>query len=324
MSRLDITRMRNGRYFSYYRGEELIKDKDVLERIRALRIPPAWSSVTIASSKTAKVLAQGVDKAGRVQSIYNPTYRAKQDKLKYQRILAFASRLPDLRAQVEKDLSRRDLPKEKILACIVKLIDVAYFRVGNQEYAKANDSYGITTMRSKHIDYTKYSVTFDFMGKSGKHHVKKITDRTLTKIIKQLDEMPGYEIFRYRDVDGCIHNISSQDVNDYIKTYMGSDFTAKDFRTWGGTLLAVDLLASEEMKESSSDRKKVITNCVKHVAQRLGNTPAIARASYINPTVFSRYIKGEDFGAVKQTIKNMRPKKYISQDEYCALKILES
>lgn len=324
MSRLDITRSRNGRYFSYYRGETQIKDKATLERIRALRIPPAWSKVAIASSETAKVLAQGVDKAGRIQSIYNPKFRAKQDKLKYKRILAFASHLPDLRAQVAKDLSKPGLPKEKILACVVKLIDVAYFRVGNEEYAKENDSYGITTMRSKHIDFTNYSVTFDFMGKSGKHHVKKINDRTLAKIIKQLDEMPGYEIFRYRDEDGNLHNVSSQDVNEYIKTYMGDDFTAKDFRTWGGTLLAVDLLASEELKESSNDRKKAVTDCVKHVAQRLGNTPAIARASYINPTVFSRYIKGEDFNAVKQTIKNMQPQKYISQDEYCALKILEA
>lgn len=323
MSRLDIARSRNGRYFAYYKGEAKISDKPTLERIRALRIPPAWTDVRIASSENAKVLAQGVDKAGRPQSIYNPKFRARQDKLKHRRILEFAARLPDLRQQVERDLAKPDLPKEKIMACIVKLIDIAYFRVGNEEYAEENDSYGITTMRSKHIDVTNYNVTFDFMGKSGKHHVKKISDRRLASIIKQLDEMPGYEVFRYRDEQGELHNVSSGDVNEYIKSYTGDDFTAKDFRTWGGTLLAVDILATEP-KKPTTERKQAITACVRHVAQKLGNTPAIARASYINPRVFDRYIGGEDFNAVKQTISSMKPREYISADEYCALKILEA
>jgi DNA topoisomerase-1 len=324
MSRLDITRSRNGRYFAYFKGDVQLKDKATLERIRAMRIPPAWSNVAIASSENAKVLAQGTDKAGRPQSIYNPKFRAKQDKLKHQRIVEFASRLPDLRKQVEGDLAKPGLPKEKVMACIVKLIDVAYFRVGNEEYAEENNSYGITTMRSKHIDYTNYSVTFDFMGKSGKHHVKKINDQRISKIIKQLDEMPGYEIFRYRDVQGDLHNVSSQNVNEYIKEYMGGDFTAKDFRTWGGTLLAIDLLTAEEKKRSESERKKYITVCVKQVSQRLGNTPAIARASYINPRVVARYIKGEDFFALKQSIDGVSAQKHLSPNEYCALKILEA
>jgi DNA topoisomerase I len=324
MSRLDITRTRNGRYFAYYKKDIQIKDKKTIARIRSLKIPPAWQKVVIASSERAKVLARGIDKAGRVQSIYNPSFRAKQDKLKYQRILAFATHLPDLRKQVELDLSERGLPKEKVIACIVKLIDISYFRVGNEEYAKENDSYGITTMRHKHVNVTNYSVTFDFMGKSGKHHIKKINDRAIARIIRQLDEMPGYEIFRYRDEQGDMHNVSSKDVNDYIKTYMGDDFTAKDFRTWGGTLLAVDLLAAEAIEETETARKTAVSACVKRVAQRLGNTPAIARTSYINPQIFVRYMSGEDFSALRQTISGMRPPKYISKDEYCALKILEA
>jgi DNA topoisomerase I len=323
MSRLDITRTRTGRYFKYYCGETQIKVKSDLERIRSLGIPPAWSNVAISSSDRSKVLAKGLDKAGRVQAIYNPKFRAKQESLKYKRILSFASKLPVLRQQVEKDLAKHELPKEKVLACIVKLIDIAYFRIGNEEYAKENDSYGITTMRSKHVDATNYSVTFDFIGKSGKHHVKKINDRVLSRIIKQLDEMSGYEIFRYRDKEGIMHNISSQDVNDYIKEVMGNDFTAKDFRTWGGTLLAVDMLANESISESPVERKKAVTACIKGVAQRLGNTPAIARASYINPRVFERYMGGEDFSKFKATIIGMHPEKYISNSEYCALKILE-
>lgn len=324
MSRLDITRARNGRYFAYYKSNKQIKDKPSLERIRSLRIPPAWNNVAIASSENAKVLARGTDKAGRPQSIYNPKFRARQDKLKHQRILEFASKLPNLRNQVEQDLVKPGLPKEKVMACIVKLIDVAYFRVGNEEYAEENNSYGITTMRSKHIDYTNYSVTFDFMGKSGKHHIKKVNDRTLTRIIKQLDEMPGYEIFRYLDEDGDLHNVSSQNVNEYIKEFMGDDFTAKDFRTWGGTLLAIDLLSSVEIRLSPAERKKTVTVCVHQVSQRLGNTPAIARASYINPQVLNRYLKGEDFNALRQVVDGVRPQKHITKNEYCALKILEA
>jgi DNA topoisomerase-1 len=278
----------------------------------------------IASSENAKVLARGIDKAGRVQSIYNPKFRAKQDKLKHQRILLFAAKLPHLRQQVEIDLSKHGLPKEKIIACVVKLIDMSYFRVGNEEYAKENEHYGITTMRHKHIDLTNYSVTFDFTGKSGKHHVKKINDRRIAKIIKQLDEQPGYEIFRYRDDKGYMHNISSNDINSYIKEYMGEDFTAKDFRTWGGTLLAVDLLSAEAIEDSQKARKDKVNASVKSVAQRLGNTPAIARSSYINPRIFVRYMSGEDFNSVRQTIANMNPPKYISKDEYFALKILEA
>jgi DNA topoisomerase-1 len=324
MTKNKITRVRKGTGFAYYQREAVVADKETIEWIKSLVIPPAWNDVVISNNHHDKVLAQGIDAAGRTQAIYHPSFRKKQDKKKYSKVLSFASKLPALRQQIERDLAKRDLPKEKVLACVVKLIDLAYFRVGNEEYAKENSSYGITTMRSKHVDVNSYSVTFDFMGKSGKHHVKKIADRTLSKIIKQLDEMPGYEIFRYTDEAGGLHNISSGDVNGYIKEHMGDDFTAKDFRTWGGTLLAVDVLSAAERVNNRGEREKVVTECVKQVSERLGNTPAIAKASYIDPSVFERYLKGEDFNKVRQTLSRMKDTKYVSEDERCALKILEA
>lgn len=324
MSKNTIYRQRKGKGFVYIQNDAAVKNKETLEWIESLVIPPAWNEVEISPFRGAKVLVQGKDIAGRSQSIYNPKFRAQQDHKKYSKVLDFASHLPDLRKQVEHDLAEPGLPKEKVLACIVKLIDVAYFRVGNEEYAKENQSYGITTMRNKHVDVSGYTVTFDFMGKSGKHHVKKIPDRTISKIIKQLEEQPGYELFRYQDEEGKMHNISSADVNAYIKAYMGDDFTAKDFRTWGGTLLAVQVLAAQEKLRKLDERQKAIVACIQEVSDRLGNTPAIAKASYIDPSVFKRYLAGEDFNKLRQTIARMKPRKYMTKDEHTALKILEA
>lgn len=177
-------------------------------------------------------------------------------------------------------------------------------------------------MRSRHVDVKGYNVTFDFMGKSGKRQQRTISNRRLARIIKQLDEMPGYELFRYVGADGKLYNISSKDVNDYIKKYMGENFSAKDFRTWGGTLNAIALLSAKKMSQSEKDRKKAVTKCVKKVAKRLGNTPAIAKASYIDPSVIEQYSSGKDFNRIKREVEKLRAKKYISSAEMCALKIL--
>ena len=200
-----------------------------------------------------------------------------------------------------KDLAHRRLDKAKVLACVVRLIDEAYFRVGNDRYAKANHSYGITTLRSKHATITSTQVTFDFVGKSGKEHVKTIKDGTIARILKQLDELPGYELFRYKDEKGTMHDIHPADVNAYIKTYMGEEFTAKDFRTWGGTLLATSALLQDDLESSASAtaRKKAVTAVVKRVAKRLGNTPAIARSSYFDPRVIVAYEDGKSLAKVK-------------------------
>lgn len=316
-----IQREKRGKSFKYFDKKGEITDKKTLEWINSLVIPPAWTKVEIDSPR-AKVLAKGYDQAGRLQMIYSPKFRAKQEKKKFDRILRFAEKLPKLRKQLNKDLSRRRLDKEKVLACIVRLIDEAYFRVGNERYAKANQSYGITTLRSKHTDVKGDTVTFDFVGKSGKEHVKQITDHQIARIVKRLDELPGYEIFRYQDKEGKMHDLHSSDVNEYIKKHMGHEFTAKDFRTWGGTLVATTELIASEETDSLKERTKIVTRIVKEAAERLGNTPAIARSSYIDPRVIDAYIDGAKIAQVKAAMQKMRPKKYLSRDEQCVLRLL--
>ncbi len=319
-----VTRQKQGSGFAYYDGESQVQDAALLERINSLAIPPAWTEVSIAKSPRAKKLATGYDDAGRQQAIYNPTFRAKQEKLKFDRILRFAEALPKLRRQADKDLKRKRLDKDKVLACVVSLIDQAYFRVGNDQYARDNNSYGITTLRSKHVDVSGDTVIFDFIGKSGKQHVKEITDHQIAGIVKRLDELPGYEIFRYQDKKGQMHDLHSNDVNAYIKDAMGEEFSAKDFRTWGGTLLATTELVACERHRSKSARQKAITEVVKSVAERLGNTPAIARGSYIDPRVIAAYESPAALDRVEKVITKMKPRKFMNRDELRVLRLLQT
>lgn len=320
-----ITRKKSGKKFHYFHGDERIADSDVIERINKLAIPPAWKNVEIAKAKSTKVQARGYDSAGRLQSIYHPDFRLKQEKLKFTRILRFAEELPALRRQVEKDLARKKLSKEKVLACIVRLIDEAYFRVGNERYAAEHQTYGVTTLRSKHTTVKGTTVMFDFIGKSGKKHHKVIKDSKLARIIKQLDELPGHEIFRYQDEEGKMHDLHANDVNQYIKQHMGEEFTAKDFRTWGGTLLATSSVINDDLAHDASQtaRKKAVNTIVKRVAKRLGNTPAIARSSYIDPRVFVAYEDTKSLTKLREAMIDMKPKKYLSVDEQCVLKLLQ-
>jgi DNA topoisomerase-1 len=319
---LAITRKKNGRSFAYYAANNKVTDRKLLKWIDSLPIPPAWKDVRISDSTKSKVLAVGYDDAGRRQYIYNPTFRAKQEQLKFNRMLRFAQALPKLRRQVERDLRHKRLGEAKILACIVRLIDEAYFRVGNERYAEENQSYGITTIRSKHLDIEGDTVVFDFVGKSGKEHVKKISDRQIARIIKQLDNLPGYEVFRYEDHHGKLHDVTSKDVNGYIKRYMGEEFSAKDFRTWGGTLIATTELLAAEYSKTKREQQKMVTSIVKNVAKKLGNTPAIARSSYIDPRVLAVYTNEPQLKKVKDTMNSMKPKKYMTRDEQCLLHIL--
>lgn len=321
-----LTRRKAGKAYHYFDGDKRIDDPTEIARINKLAIPPAWTNVEIAKVKSAKVQARGHDSDGRLQAIYHPTFRIKQEKLKFDRILRFAERLPALRRQVDKDLARKRLGREKVLACIVRLIDQTYFRVGNERYAREHQTYGVSTLRSKHADIHTNTVTFDFTGKSGKEHVKTITDPQLVRLIKQLDELPGYEIFRYQDKTGKMHDLHATDINEYIKQYMGEEFTAKDFRTWGGTLLATSAVISEELEPDASQtaRKKAVTAIVKRVAKRLGNTPAIARSSYIDPRVFVAFENGVTLPKLRQAMSKMQPKKYLSVGEQCVLKLLQN
>ena len=319
-----ITRYKKGTSFTYRNRAGTITDNELVNRIQSLAIPPAWTDVTINPSPKARVLAKGRDLAGRQQAIYNPRFRAKQDKLKFNRTLRFAKKLPRLRKQLQKDLNRRKLGKEKVLATIVTLIDQAYFRVGNEKYAKENNSYGITTLRSKHTDVTGNTVTFNFIGKSGKEHTKKITDRQIATIVKRLDELPGHEIFRYQDDDGIMHDIHSHDVNAYIKSIMGDEFTAKDFRTWGGTLVATTQLIAAEHVSDPKQRAKIVTQVVKDTAKKLGNTPAVARSSYIDPRVITVFDKTSGVKSMKASLETIRPRKYMSRDEMRLLHLLKN
>lgn len=319
-----LERKRTGtRSFQYFHDGRQITGKDELAYLKSIGIPPAWIEVKISFSREARILATGVDKAGRLQYIYHPKFRARQEKEKFARILRFAVALPKMRKTAEEHLREPGLSREKVLACIIQLMDKAYFRVGNEEYAKANQSYGLTTLRSKHTEVKGDTIIFDFVGKSGQKHLKKVTDRRLAKIVKQLDELPGYEIFKYIDEENNLRDVRSEDVNDYIKGIMGEEFSAKDFRTWGGTLLATTELAQSERSKSRRERQMAVTQCVKRVAQRLGNTAAIARASYIDPRIIKAYMDTNALSNVGESIQNLSHSHNLSYNERCVLELLE-
>lgn len=317
-----ITRRRSGKSFRYFYKGKPVTDPTEIRRINSIAVPPAWKRVEI-SPKSGKILATGYDAKGRKQSIYNPAYRKKQEAKKYQHVLQFAEHLPKLRQQVAKDLKRPGLGKERVIACVVSLLDEYYFRIGNKKYAVENNHYGLTTLRSKHIvDMNKNHIVISFVGKSGQDHLKKITDPGLVKLIKRLDDTPGYELFRYKQ-DGVYQTVSAQDVNEYIQHYTDPSFSAKYFRTWGATLLATSyLMKLEENQTPKSERRKNLTAIIKKVARRLGNTPAIAKQSYIDPRVIEAFTEGSSLSRVKSAMKNMKPKKYRSIEEQCVLRLL--
>ena len=324
MPHLPITREKDGEKTVYRDSKRRITNAREIARLDALAIPPAWTEVQISRSSSSKVLARGIDDAGRTQTIYSPAYRRKQEKAKYARIMLFAERLPRLRKQVERDLRRRRLDEDKVVACIIRLIDQHFFRVGNKKYAKAHKHYGVTTLRRKHADITSTEVTFDFIGKSGKRLVKTVRDPQIVRVIQQLNEMPGYEIFRFFDEDGIIRDVDSRRVNEYVKRYMGKKFSAKDFRTWGGTLLATSaLLAVQKDRENADGDAAVIRDVVASVADRLGNTPAVTKDSYIDPRVFAAFEDGVTLPKVQRAIGRMRPRKYMTVEEQCVLKVLQ-
>lgn len=316
-----IQRTRHGKGFRYTQNAKKV-DKATIARISNLAIPPAWTQVEIAKNERDKVQATGVDANGKKQYIYSKAHTQKQDAAKFDRITEFASNLPRLRKQIEKDLKRRRFDKKKVVAAAVSLMDEGYFRIGNQAYARSNKSYGLTTLRSKHVAIKGQKIVFDFIGKSGQEHHKVIRDSTIARVVAKLDDMPGYELFRYYDKQMNLHNLTSSDVNEYIKKHLGNDFSAKDFRTWGGTMLAAVELARQLRPGTKLARKKAMTTCIKRVAKKLGNTPAIAKSSYIDPRIFSTYDSSDGINDVYETVKNMKPRKYLSVDENWVLKLL--
>jgi DNA topoisomerase-1 len=269
-----------------------VRDAETLRRIRALAIPPAWTDIWICPHPNGHLQATGRDARGRKQYRYHPRWRAVRDEAKYTKLLTFARVLPQIRARVETDLKRRGLPREKVLAAVVRLMEMTFIRIGNAEYAKANKSFGLTTLRDRHVAIEGGHIRISFRGKSGKRHDTDINDRRLARIVKGCRDLPGYELFQYVGEDGQPHDVDSAEVNDYLREISGEDITAKDFRTWAATHLAAQALREFELFDSEAGRKKAIVDAVKRVAGHLGNTPAICRRSYIHPAILDGYMDG--------------------------------
>lgn len=269
-----------------------VKDAETLARIKSLVIPPAWNDVWICKEANGHLQATGRDARGRKQSRYHPKWRAIRDENKYERMTHFAEALPGIRARVHHDLGLHGLPRNKVLATIVSLMEVTHIRVGNTEYAKENHSYGLTTMQNKHVDVHGSEITFSFQGKSRVHHTIHLHDKRLARIIRQCEEIPGHELFQYLDQDGNHHVIDSQAVNEYLREITGQHFTAKDFRTWAGTVMAAKMLHEFEPFQNVTEAKRNIVAAIKQVASELGNTPSVCRKCYVHPAVLDAYMGG--------------------------------
>ncbi|HEY0784394.1 MAG TPA: DNA topoisomerase IB [Acidobacteriaceae bacterium] len=278
------------------------RDPKTLARIKSLVIPPAWADVWISPLPNGHLQATGRDAKGRKQSRYHPRWREVRDETKYERMALFARALPRIREQVEQDLALPGLPRPKVLATIVRLMETTHIRVGNPEYARDNGSYGLTTMRNRHVDVKGSTITFTFQGKSRVHHTINLQDRRLATIIKRCADIPGYELFQYLDADGERHSIDSADVNDYLHQVTGEHYTAKDFRTWAGSVLAHDLLRELGPFTSATEAKKNIVQAIKTVANRLGNTPSVCRKCYVHPAVLEAYMGGISPEAAKKKL----------------------
>lgn len=269
-------------------NKEII-DRAILTRIAKLALPPAWNDVWIAATATVHLQATGRDARGRKQYRYHPKWRALREETKFARMQAFGTALPEIRKHVERHLGLPGLPREKILATVVRLLEITLIRVGNEEYVKANHSYGLTTLRNRHVNVSGGKLSFEFRGKSGKQHKIGLHDRRLATIVKRCKELPGAELFQYVDDQGRRHGIGSQDVNQYLQEITGNDFSAKDFRTWAGSVCALDALIEYPPCATESESKRIIAAVIKSVAQRLGNTPAVCRKHYIHPLVLESF-----------------------------------
>jgi DNA topoisomerase-1 len=296
-----IRRKHAGKHFSYIGLDgKAIRDRDELRRIKLLAIPPAWTDVWICPTSRGHIQATGRDAKGRKQYRYHPRWREVRDETKYGRMIAFGKALPKLRERVERDLALPGLPRKKLLATVVRLLETTLIRVGNTEYARENQSFGLTTLRNRHVDIEGAKLRFHFRGKSGKVHMIAITDRRLARIVKRCRDLPGYELFQYIDEDDQPQMIDAADVNAYLHEITGQDFTAKDFRTWAGTLLAALALKEFEAFDTNTQAKKNVVQAIEQVAERLGNTPAICRKCYVHPAVIDSYLEGSLLEALKQ------------------------
>ncbi len=321
-----FTRKKRGKYFQYFDTDgKRIKDEETLRQIKSLVIPPAWTDVWICPVANGHLQATGRDARGRKQSRYHPRWREARDETKYERMKLFGAALPKIREQVERDLALPGLPREKVLATIVRLLETTFIRVGNEEYAKENKSYGLTTLRNMHVDVEGSKVHFKFKGKSGKMHSIDVQNRQLARIVKKCQDVPGYDLFQYIDEEGNSRSVDASDVNDYLRAITDDDFTAKDFRTWAGTVLACALLRQFENCETQTQAKKNVVEAIKNVAERLGNTPSVCRKCYVHPQVIESYMSGAMVKAFESEVKAEVAKTphELRQEELDVLYLLE-
>jgi DNA topoisomerase-1 len=296
-----FSRQRKGEEFEYLdqKGKP-IRDEQRLLRIKRLAIPPAWTEVWICPSSNGHIQATGRDARRRKQYRYHERWREIRDENKYDRLVNFGKALPKIRKRLKRDLALKGLPREKVLATIVQLLERSFIRVGNEEYARENKSFGLTTMQDRHVDVKGSKLRFRFRGKSGRQHEVDVTDRRIARIVSNLQDLPGQSLFQYVDDEGKVRDITSQNVNEYLREITGEDFTAKDFRTWSGTVLAAIALNAAGEFETKKQAKANIKNAIEAVAKVLGNTPAICRQCYIHPAILETYLNGDSIDGLKQ------------------------
>lgn len=288
-----ITRAKAGNAFTYRApGGQRISNPTTLARIKRLAIPPAWTEVWICPGENGHIQATGRDARGRKQYRYHPDWRAVRDETKFGRMLAFGRALPRIRRRVARDVRRSGLGREKVLATMIRLLETTLVRVGNDEYARANHSFGLSTMQDRHVKVQRGTVRFEFKGKSGRRHHIELHEPRLAAIVRRVQELPGQELFQYIDEQGVRQDVKSEDVNAYLREIAGNEFSAKDFRTWAGTVLAALALRQFEAFATKAQAKRNLVAAIEHVAGRLGNTPSVCRKCYIHPVVLESYLDG--------------------------------
>ncbi len=321
-----IARRGQGRKASYIRPNgTVIRAPGSLKRIRALVIPPAWTDVWICTDPQGHLQATGRDARGRKQYRYHPGWNRIRNESKYDRLLTFGRLLPKIRRRVAADLRRSGLPRDKILATVVRLLEVTLIRIGNEEYARTNESFGLTTLRDRHVKVKGSTLRFEFRGKSGVRHSVDITDRRLASIVKQSQDLPGYELFQYLDENGARHSVTSSDVNGYLQRIAGQEFTAKDFRTWAGTVLAARALKEyEDQCASFTKAKRNVAAAIGVVARQLGNTKAVCRKCYVHPEIVQAYLDGTLLDSLSRTMprESSRSLRHLPPEEAAILDFL--
>lgn len=321
------SRKRKGDEFEYFDMEgKPIRDEQRILRIKRLAIPPAWTNVWICPSANGHIQATGRDARRRKQYRYHERWREVRDENKYEKMVLFAQALPKIRKKVEQDLELPGLPRNKVLATVVQLLERTFIRVGNEEYARDNKSFGLTTMRDHHVEVKGSKLRFRFRGKSGINHEVDVTDRHIAKIVSKLQDLPGQELFQYVDDDDQVRDVTSQDVNDYLREITNEEFSAKDFRTWAGTVMAAIALQAVGAFDTKKQAKSNIKNAIGAVSKMLGNTPAICRKCYVHPAVLETYLSGNSIEGLKQRTKDALESEAIDlrDGETAILKFLQT